>query len=56
MKTQPIIYSGCATYRGVELGWVPVGGPRNKVDTTRLLDLLNRIKHEFNHKVRTLSF
>ena len=52
--TQPLTYSGCATYRGIELGWVPVGKPRNQVDTDRLLCLLNKVRPDFTNKLRTL--
>ena len=47
-----MMLSYCATYRGVELGWVPVGGLRNQVDSERMLNLLNRVRPDFINKVR----
>jgi len=44
-----------ATYRGVELGWVPVGRPRNQSETERLLSLVNRIRPDYVNKVKTFS-
>jgi hypothetical protein len=51
----PITYSGVATYRGIDAGWVPVGGPRNKQETERLLKLVNRIRPDYLNKLKILS-
>jgi hypothetical protein len=51
----PITYNGVATYRGIDAGWVPVGGPRNKQDTERLLQLVNRIRPDYLNKLKILS-
>jgi hypothetical protein len=52
----PITYKGVASYRGIELGWVAIGGPRNKRDTQRLLSVTNRIWPEYSNKVKVLSY
>ena len=44
-----------ATYRGIELGWVPIGKPRNQSETERLLSLVNRIRPDYVNKVKTFS-
>jgi hypothetical protein len=42
-----------ATYRGIDLGWVPVAGkPRAQADTERLLVLVNKIRPDFSNKIR----
>jgi hypothetical protein len=51
---QLITYKGVATYRGINAGWVPVGGPRNKQDTERLLSLVNRIRPDYINGVKIL--
>ena len=51
---QLITHKGVATYRGIDAGWVPVGGPRNKEDTARLLQLVNRIRPDYINGVKTL--
>jgi hypothetical protein len=51
---QLITYKGVATYRGIEAGWVAVGGPRNKQDTERLLSLVNRIRPDYINGVKIL--
>jgi hypothetical protein len=51
---QLITYKGVATYRGIQAGWVAVGGPRNKQDTERLLSLVNRIRPDFISRVKIL--
>jgi hypothetical protein len=51
---QLITYKGVATYRGIEAGWVAVGGPRNKQDTERLLSLVNRIRPDYISRVKIL--
>jgi hypothetical protein len=51
---QLITYKGVATYRGIEAGWVAVGGPRNKQETARLLQLVNRIRPDYINGVKIL--
>jgi hypothetical protein len=51
---QLITYKGVATYRGIQAGWVAVGGPRNKEDTARLLQLVNRIRPDHISRVKIL--
>jgi len=51
---QLITYKGVATYRGIQAGWVAVGGPRNKQDTERLLSLVNRIRPDYISRVKIL--
>jgi hypothetical protein len=51
---QLITYKGVATYRGIEAGWVAVGGPRNKQETARLLQLVNRIRPDYINSVKIL--
>ena len=51
---QLITYNGVTTYRGINAGWVPVGGPRNKEDTARLLQLVNRIRPDYINGVKIL--
>jgi len=51
---QLITYKGVATYRGIEAGWVAVGGPRNKQETDRLLQLVNRIRPDYISRVKIL--
>jgi hypothetical protein len=41
-----------ATYRGIDAGWVAVGGPKSKAETERLLTLVNRIRPDFVNKVK----
>ena len=51
----PITYNGVATYRGIDTGWVPVRGPRNRQDTERLLQLVNRIRPDYINKLMTIN-
>jgi hypothetical protein len=51
---QLITYKGVATYRGIQAGWVAVGGPRNQQDTERLLSLVNRIRPDYISRVKIL--
>jgi len=51
---QIITYKGVATYRGIQAGWVAVGGPRNKQETARLLQLVNRIRPDYINGVKIL--
>jgi hypothetical protein len=51
---QLITYKGVATYRGIQAGWVAVGGPRNKQATDRLLQLVNRIRPDYINSVKIL--
>lgn len=44
-------YTGVATYRGIDLGWVAVGRPRSKADTERLLALVNRVRPDYTNKI-----
>ena len=46
-------WTGVATYRGIDLGWVAVGRPRSKADTERLLVLVNRIRPDYSNKIIT---
>jgi hypothetical protein len=46
-------YTGVATYRGIDLGWVPVGRPRSKAATERLLALVNRVRPDYSNKIIT---
>ena len=55
-KSDPITYKGVASYRGIDLGWVAIGGPRNKKETERLLNVTNRIWPQYSNKVKALSF
>jgi len=56
LKSDPITYKGVASYRGIDLGWVAIGGPRNKKETERLLNVTNRIWPQYSNKVKVLSF
>jgi len=51
---QLITYKGVATYRGIKAGWVAVGGLRNKQETARLLQLVNRIRPDYINSVKIL--
>jgi hypothetical protein len=46
-------YTGVATYRGINLGWVPVGRPRSKAATERLLALVNKVRPDYTNKIIT---
>ena len=41
-----------ATYRGIDLGWVPCGRPRTKPEAARLLALVDRIRPDYLNKTR----
>jgi hypothetical protein len=49
-----LTYRGCATYRGTQAGWQPVGQPRNYVNTQRLLSLLNKVRPDFINRIQIL--
>jgi hypothetical protein len=34
-----------ATYRGIQDGWVPVGGPREPGDAMRMLHIVERLRN-----------
>ena len=53
-QTAQLTYRGCATYRGTQTGWQPVGHPRNYVETQRLLSLLNRVRPDFINRIQIL--
>jgi hypothetical protein len=44
--------STVATWRGVEAGWVAVGGNRTLADAQRLLQLVNKVRPDYRNSIR----
>jgi hypothetical protein len=51
----PITVQMVCTYRGVDQGWQPIGRPRNKQQTERLLQLVNKIRPDYVHSIKPVN-
>ena len=43
------------TYRGIAEGWQPIGRPRNKQQTERLLQIVKKVRPDYVHSIKPVN-